>query len=76
MSEPVDFIRTHGVWLAIETERWIWKAIAQGVGNRVWRSRPLARDDPPMTVFYDFKIIKPGDELPDVEGFIMGPFSQ
>lgn len=49
---------------------------AQGVGNKLWRSRPLTREYPPLSVFYEFRIIKPGDPVPDAEGFLMGPFSE
>ncbi len=70
-----DFYAAHMEWLSIETERWIWKAIAQGVGNRLWRSHPLTQGYPPVKIHYHFVILKPGDDLP-AAGYIMGPFSQ
>lgn len=60
--------------LHAETERWIWKAIAQGVGNRVWRSNPIHEPWPSTVTRYEFAILKPGEPCP--AGVVFGPFSK
>ena len=64
-------VKRHIEWLTQLTERWCWKAIAQGVGNRVWRSDPVYED---FKVTYHFQILKPGECAPG-SGVIIGPFS-
>lgn len=70
-----NLVRAHADQLAAETERWIWKAIAQGIGNRVWRSEPEPQPWPSTVTIYRFAILKPGDPPPGV-GIIYGPLSQ
>lgn len=60
--------------LLAETERWIWKAIAQGVGNRVWRSNPIQDPRSVAVTHYQFAILKPGEPSP--AGVVFGPFSK
>lgn len=57
--------------LNAETERWIWKAMARGVGNRVWRSDPMWEG---QTMKHAFAILEPDDPAPGA-GMIFGPFS-
>lgn len=54
------------------TERWCWRAIAQGIGNRLWRS-PVKIIDEQMVV--EFKILGPNDHPPG-SGIIHGPWSK
>jgi hypothetical protein len=61
--------------LLAEEERWIWKAMAEGVGNRVWRSHALAEPWPGTSVSYRFKVLRPGDSVPGA-GIVFGPFSK
>lgn len=65
--------KVHAQRLHAETERWMWKAIAQGVGNRVWRSDPEFNEDT-FAVTYKFMILAPGQH-PPASGLIFGPFS-
>jgi len=60
--------------LNAETERWIWKAMAQGIGNRVWRSNPLPEPWPSTVTRYQFAIVAPGESPPGA-GMFFGPFS-
>jgi hypothetical protein len=60
--------------LQAETDRWCWKALAQGVGNRVWRSNPIAEPWPSTVTTYEFAILKPGEPAPG-SGWVFGPFS-
>jgi hypothetical protein len=69
-----ELLRTHAELIAKETERWLWKAIAQGVGNRVWRSEPEPMPRPEYGWTYRFAVLKPG-ELPPGVGVIYGPIS-
>lgn len=57
-----------------ETERWCWKALAQGVGNRVWRSELQPMEWPSYGYRCNFAILKPGEYPPD-SGVVIGPFS-
>lgn len=66
-----DFIWHHAEWLNHITEQWCWKAIAQGVGNRVWRSDPVYEN---FRITYSFQILKP-DECAPGSGIVIGPFS-
>jgi hypothetical protein len=68
-----DQAKVHAERLQAETDRWCWKAIAQGVGNRVWRSDPVVNDGT-FVVTYQFMILKPGMHPPGA-GVIFGPFS-
>jgi len=61
--------------LQAETDRWIWKAIAQGVGNRVWRSNALTDPWPSTTIRYQFAVLRPGEPAPGA-GVVLGPFSK
>lgn len=74
MDPLADLIRAHADRLAAETERWIWKAIAQGIGNRVWRSDPEPMQWPSFGMLYRFQILKPGEPPPGT-GIIYGPLS-
>lgn len=67
-------VRRHAESLYAETERWIWKAIAQGVGNRVWRSNPIQDPRHIAVTHYQFAILKPGEPSP--AGVVFGPFSK
>lgn len=69
-----DAVRMFNERLAAETERWIWKAIAQGVGNRVWRSNAVSEEWPSTVVRHRFAILKPGELAPGA-GIVFGPFS-
>lgn len=58
-----------------ETERWCWKALAQGVGNRVWRSEPKHVGDSigGYRIVHNFQILTPGEGVPGA-GVVFGPF--
>ena len=71
LIDGTDLIRAQSDFLAAEVERWLWKALAQGVGNRVWRSDPELQSG---AVIYRFAILKPGDPPPGT-GIIYGPMS-
>jgi hypothetical protein len=60
--------------LNAQTERMIWKAIAKGVGNRVWRSNPISDEDG-FVVRYQFAILGPDENAPGA-GVVFGPFSE
>ena len=66
--------KVHARRLQAETDRWCWKAIAQGVGNRVWRSNPILNEDNFVTT-YQFAILRPGEAAPG-SGLVFGPFSK
>lgn len=68
-------VANHVEQLNAETERWCWKAISQGEGNRVWRSAPEPHETPDMGTTYYFAILKPGEPAPG-KGVIFGPFSK
>lgn len=59
-------------WVMKITEQYCWRAIAQGVGNRVWRSDPFLVD---FNVTYSFQILRPGEPAPG-SGIVFGPFSK
>lgn len=61
--------------LVAVTERWCWKAIARGIGNRVWRSNPITEEWPNMGASYQFQILAPGERAPG-SGVVFGPFSK
>ncbi|MFZ5704955.1 MAG: hypothetical protein ACOY5R_06770 [Pseudomonadota bacterium] len=62
--------------LNAETERWCWKAIAKGVGWRVWRSDATPElDANGHRMTYQFQLLPPGHAAP-ASGWIFGPFSQ
>lgn len=71
---PTDLATLATERLNAETERWIWKAIAQGVGNRVWRSNPIADPWPSTVTRYQFAILGPDDLAPGA-GVVFGPLS-
>jgi hypothetical protein len=76
MSDIMEaVVRAHADRLAAATEAMCWKAMAQGVGNRVWRSHGLAEPWPSTVVNYQFAILKPGDPVPG-SGVVFGPFSK
>lgn len=66
--------KVHAARLQAETDRWCWKAIARGVGNRVWRSNPIVDHDT-FVMRYQFQILAPGQPAPG-SGMVFGPFSQ
>lgn len=71
-----EIARAHAERLAAETERWCWKAVARGVGNRVWRSdsEPV-NDDRGFRIVHRFAILAPGQCAPG-SGMVFGPFSK
>jgi hypothetical protein len=69
-----DYVHHAAEKLNAETERWIWKAIAEGIGNRVWRSNPISEPWPSTVTTYHFAILKPGQAAPG-SGLVFGPFS-
>ncbi|WP_313326247.1 hypothetical protein [Sphingobium yanoikuyae] len=68
-----EHAKVHAECLQAETDRWCWKAIAQGVRNRVWRSDPVVNDET-FAVTYQFMILTPGMH-PPAKGIIFGLFS-
>ena len=73
-SFGADQAKIHDERLQAETDRWCWRAIAQGVGNRIWRSDPILNEDTFVTT-YQFAILKPGEAAPG-SGIVFGPFSK
>lgn len=67
----IDYAAHHAEWLNTLMEQWCWKAIGQGIGNRVWRSNPIYED---FKITYQFQILKPGEPAPG-SGIVIGPFS-
>lgn len=64
--------------IAAETDRWCWKAIAAGVGWRVWRSEGRIEGDPGTLNYrhvHEFQLLPPGAP-PPASGTIFGPFSK
>lgn len=59
--------------LAAETERWCQKAMDRGIGNRVWRSNPIAEPWPSTVTRYQFRILAQG-EGPPGSGLVYGPW--
>lgn len=74
MPLPLDPARHAAERLVAVTESWCWKAIARGVGNRVWRSDPIYEPWPSTVVTHQFQILAPG-EMPPGSGLVFGPFS-
>lgn len=58
--------------LMAETERWCWRAIAKGVGWRVWRSECRWED---YHMIHEFALLPPGASPPG-SGTVYGPFSK
>ena len=75
MSLLRDELIQHQVeWLNAQTEAICWKAIAKGVGYRVWRSNPIYEPWPSTVVTWKFAILAPGEHAPGA-GVVFGPFS-
>lgn len=75
MSLQSEAIQRQAESLVAETERWCWKALAQGTGMRVWRSEPGQMPFPNYGLTYKFAILEPGQSPPG-SGTIFGPFSK
>jgi hypothetical protein len=71
-----DILNHTAARIAAETDRWCWKAIARGVGWRVWRSEArMEADATGHRIVHDFQLLPPDHPAPGT-GMIFGPFSQ